>query len=540
MALVALWLGMSIPSYFRSVSPLVLEAAAQGTPTLLAQALDQVQSGRPGLAVRLLGVPGASTDPARAAEVSTAAAALVASQPAYRWSGGPAPFYEQFLRQAPFLREDETTVLPTLLPGEHRRELLGFLQQSPNRNVHDLLSTRELGGWQRFYPVYSNSGQPLDATILTAALLEQASALPDGLRQPLLEAARQAVQGEAAALGDLETIYIGILTLGRHLDWLSLKTMIGKLDSTQQLLFTAQSIQEDPARANILLAAYLNVDSVENLTGFLQRHGDRGWEALLTALGMGKGAVEAVLAFDKPVYQPPMLWQALPAFVRHSQQHFKGFAESQPRAALIGRLLAFGMCGFCLVGILRTIVLGLRPAQSHERRVLVNLDSLVGAVLVTILVWVMIEPGLLDFRPNEQGTLEIKLAQIIPEDTLSTNETEPIPMIDQVTILVLLLFFIIQMLVFIMCLLKIAEIRRQAFTPDVKLKLLENEENLFDLGLYVGLGGTVASLILVVLNIVDASLMAAYASTLFGIIFVATLKIGYLRPFRRRLILQKS
>ena len=49
-----------------------------------------------------------------------------------------------------------------------------------------------------------------------------------------------------------------------------------------------------------------------------------------------------------------------------------------------------------------------------------------------------------------------------------------------------------------------------------------------------------ASLTLVVLNIVDASLMAAYASTLFGIIFVAILKIGFLRPFRRRLILGQN
>ena len=67
---------------------------------------------------------------------------------------------------------------------------------------------------------------------------------------------------------------------------------------------------------------------------------------------------------------------------------------------------------------------------------------------------------------------------------------------------------------------------------------MDNEENLFDLGLYVGLGGTVLSLILVVLNIVDASLMAAYASTLFGIIFVAILKVGFVRPSRRKLILE--
>ena len=161
-----------------------------------------------------------------------------------------------------------------------------------------------------------------------------------------------------------------------------------------------------------------------------------------------------------------------------------------------------------------------------------------GAVLVTLLVWVLIEPGLLDFRPNEEGRLEIKLAQVTPADPLQTTENALETMIDQVTILVLLLFFILQLLVFIFGLIKIFEIRRQKVSPEKKLFLMDNEENLFDLGLYVGLGGTVLSLILVVLNIVDASLMAAYASTLFGIIFVAILKVGFVRPNRRKLILE--
>jgi hypothetical protein len=72
----------------------------------------------------------------------------------------------------------------------------------------------------------------------------------------------------------------------------------------------------------------------------------------------------------------------------------------------------------------------------------------------------------------------------------------------------------------------------------MKLRLIDNEENLFDFGLYVGLGGTVLSLILVAVGIVEASLMAAYASTLFGILFTAIFKVMHLRPYRRKLILE--
>ncbi|MGC9451527.1 MAG: hypothetical protein ACP5I4_08775, partial [Oceanipulchritudo sp.] len=459
---------------------------------------------------------------------------LLASHPAYHWSGGPAPFYEQFIGMAPFLREDETAVIPTLLPRENREKLLGFLEQSPSRNVQRILETRTLGGWQRFYPVYSVSGHPLDATILATALLEQAGAISTDLRKPLLEAIPE--DGSSAGpLNGLESIYVAVLTLGRHANWLQLRETVSHLESVQQLLFAAQSIQEDPARFPLLLSALMNVDSPEALVQYLHRHGERGWMSLETAIATGSGALTALLAFDKPVYQPPAFWNSLPPGIRQSQQAFKGFAEGYPGFAITGRALAFGLCGIFLVGILRVLVLGLRPTGSHERRVLINVDSLVGAVLVTMLVWIIIEPGLMDFRPNEQGTLRIKLAQMIPE--APSSQLESSAMIDQVTILVLLLFFVAQLLVFIFGLLKIAEIRRQKIEPQVKLHLLDNEENLFDLGLYVGLGGTVGSLILVVLNIVDASLMAAYASTLFGIIFVAVLKIGFLRPFRRQLIL---
>jgi hypothetical protein len=543
LAAAALWLGMAIPSYFRSVSPLVLEAAAAGSPGLLEQADEQLQAGRPGLAGALLqahAATGAAPDAAATARLRQ----LLEANPRYRWSGGPAPFYEQFLELAPHLRADETAVIPALLPAAHRQVLLRFLRQSPNQNVHHILGTRELAGWQRFYPVYSTSGHPLEATVLAAALLEQAGALPDGLRRGLLDAIAAAGESSPAdprALEEIESIYIGLLTLGRHADWLQLRDILGRLESTRDLLFVTKAVQEDPARLALTLAALRNSRATGPLIAYLLRHRERGWESLTTALGMGRGAVEALVQFDKPVYHPPRLWRALPQAVRGSQEAFKGFAETMPGIAIAARAAAFALCGFFLVGVLRVLVLRRPPRTDQRRRVLINLDSLVGGVLVMLLVWVMIEPGLLEFRPNEQGTLQIRLARILPQDTLSPTESESASaMIDQVTILILLLFLVMQLLVFIFGLLKIADVRRQAVPAEVKIRLLDNEDSLFDLGLYVGLGGTVASLILVVLNFVDASLMAAYASTLFGIIFVAILKVGFLRPFRRQLILLRN
>jgi len=72
----------------------------------------------------------------------------------------------------------------------------------------------------------------------------------------------------------------------------------------------------------------------------------------------------------------------------------------------------------------------------------------------------------------------------------------------------------------------------------MKLKLLENEDHLFDAGLYLGFVGTIVSLILVSMGAIRFSLMAAYSSTSFGIIFVCVFKIFNLRPARRRLLLE--
>ena len=67
---------------------------------------------------------------------------------------------------------------------------------------------------------------------------------------------------------------------------------------------------------------------------------------------------------------------------------------------------------------------------------------------------------------------------------------------------------------------------------------MQNEENLFDGGLYVGIAGTATALVLQVLGLIDANLLAAYSSNLFGIVCVALVKIRHVRPYKRQLIVE--
>jgi hypothetical protein len=109
---------------------------------------------------------------------------------------------------------------------------------------------------------------------------------------------------------------------------------------------------------------------------------------------------------------------------------------------------------------------------------------------------------------------------------------------DTSTLLSIGLFATLQIGMYLICLMKIREIARQPLSPLVKLKLMENEENLFDGGLYVGIAGTATALVLQVLRVIEPNLLAAYSSNLFGIICVALVKIRHVRPYKCALILE--
>jgi len=157
-----------------------------------------------------------------------------------------------------------------------------------------------------------------------------------------------------------------------------------------------------------------------------------------------------------------------------------------------------------------------------------------GFLLVVLL---LSEPFLA--QESQKGDFSLRLfpsmvGGAVPAGIAGIQQTIMNPII----LLTLLVFFVLQLLIYISCLVKLAEIRRQNIQPGMKLKLLENEDHLFDAGLYLGFVGTIVSLIVASLGLVKFSLMAAYSSTSFGIIFVVIFKIFHLRPARRKLLLE--
>jgi len=159
-----------------------------------------------------------------------------------------------------------------------------------------------------------------------------------------------------------------------------------------------------------------------------------------------------------------------------------------------------------------------------------------GFLLVVLL---LSEPFLAQESQRVEVPFRLRLPMVgtaVPARIANVNSS----IMNQLSLLTLLLFFVLQALIYVACLVKLAEIRRQNVAPRIKLRLLENEDHLFDAGLYLGFVGTIISLILVSLGVIKPSLMAAYSSTSFGIIFVSIFKIFHLRPERRKLLMESE
>ena len=105
------------------------------------------------------------------------------------------------------------------------------------------------------------------------------------------------------------------------------------------------------------------------------------------------------------------------------------------------------------------------------------------------------------------------------------------------SIIFIVIFAAIQGYVYYTCITKINEVKNGAGGPRLKLRLLENEDNLFDMGLYIGIAGTALMLaILIIFPKSGISVSAAYASNIFGILCVAVVKIFHVRQTRGELI----
>jgi len=534
LGIAAIGAALLVPAQLRCLDEEAVVRAGAPTRTVLVEAAEQLRLDKPGLAV-LLVKAGVAADVPGAAQASQELEAQMAARPVPAvW--GPTDSLLQQVCGKDGLKTDAGSVLEVILPSSRRAAALEFLQSLRRADDREVLRHRELANTVAFPPVSSASGQALDAAVLLTGLLMQAEAMRPALRQEIEVLAATANRGGDST--PIERVYLDLSSLAKRMTWDQLVWFLGRVKDLTSLRQLTSAIMRAPGELPVVFAALVMAESPDAVVTLLRDLPKTASADLRFALGTGKGGLDLLLARQQPIHRAPWRspWVALPGLAQLWSLLVWISTTSLAMALLFKYLLWFDGA-FCLA---RAFSL-LKPEPSDEEEPLVlpfarTLRQQTVAALALMLAVILTEPGLARTPAPVSAVIWVP-AKSRTVAAVETSEPKR-SMNPESNWLALAVFFTVQLAVYVIGLIKLREIKRQELPSALKLRVLDNEENLFDTGLYVGLGGTGLSLVLLALNLFTASPMIAYASTGFGVFFASLLKIVHVRSYRRRLILQ--
>jgi len=515
-----------LPVSLKSVSRGLLRSAGTGTLSVAAYGRDLVDSEKIGPARFLLEVAKGVGDP-RTEALQRALDDFATRQPALVAWGGWDPALDPLFNLRQKTGHDASTPIITFLITEHARDTVrAYLGNSGSAGVQAILKTRDVARTGRFVPANRPGGQPLDTLILLTGLLYQGGHLSPTLQRELRGLAVTAVSRND--LGDLEGFFLDLLSLGRRLDWTQLCELVSRTESVRTVGEYAHLSRVAPDQLPYIYSAALLSDSADRVASYLIRYGKTGAEDLRTALADGQGAVNLLLQRAVPVNRAP--GPSISAAAALVLEH--------PRLMLGLKYAGYFLGLFLLLRGLDLWIVA--PAGGSVTGHYQGARAGVLAVVMAALLIVATEPFLLKAAPSSEYRVRLSipmLASTASPPPATAQNSKPVTM-ETSTLVSIAIFAALQVGVYLACLRKLREIEVQDAPPLLKLRLMENEENLFDSGLYVGMMGTAAALVLQVVGVIEPNLLAAYSSNLFGIICVAIVKVRHVRTFKRHLILE--
>jgi hypothetical protein len=527
--------GLLVPSHLRAVDARVLEMTGAKGPALHREGLALLHLEKPGPAQMILeaveqtGAPGGK-------ELESSLRRFEETQPRLRIWGGTAPFLERLFEQSPPQSQEQSQPIMTVLVSRQALDASSAaLRQSRRPAVLEILRTRELTNTAIFPPASSPSGQPLEATIALAGLLYQQDHFTAGLRQEI-----EATVGAANRGGDvqaLENIYLDLLALGKRLNWNQLVHLLGHVPDSEGLRTTARMWRERESDLPLIYAAINSVESPRLVANYLDRFPETGLRDITFALKHGREAIRHAVEKQKPVHYPKI--RDFLVRLGPVRAAFDPLAQLSTDRPVLGFLTKYGLCllGGLLVGRAITYFSPTLVEEIIRYRPLLTGPQIAIGLSLLAFVFFFTESFVKQVTPKPELPFQINFP-VATAGVHATISNQSRTMSDKFSVGALLTFFVIQAIIYVFCRMKLAEIRGEPMTSKLKMKLLENEEHLFDAGLYFGFLGTVLSLIFFFLGVFGPSLMAAYSSTSFGIIFVSVLKIFHIRPYRRQLIME--
>jgi hypothetical protein len=537
LGLIMLGIGLMIPAHLRAVDARIVEKAGRKTTALVQQGLKLAGEKKLGAAQFLLRAADEEGISGRE-QLQEAVTNLAAVHPGYLIWGGSEPHLEiLFETESRKPRPTPEPFTDFIVRLENRSRVLALLQASSRPIVLEVLRCRELTNTVLFPPSHSASGQALDAAVSVCGLLLDENHFSAGLSN--------AIQGMAFEANvrhnsqPLEQFLLDLMSVGQRLNWGQLVEFVGPIEDTETLRLQANLVRRAGAELPVLFTAVELTGNAKGVAKYLMNYSQTGLKDLGGSFRYGAGGINELLQRNQRLYSSGSTEQiATRAGVGSLSQFAVDYCWRKPWSSRILKWVLFLAGGFLLAAALHCVRPAALELPSYVRGFHVAREILF-ALGFLVVVLLLSEPFLSQDSQKMEFPFRLQLpmvGQAVPAAIASAKRT----LMDQKSLLTLLLFFVLQGLIYTACVVKLAEIRRQRVMPRIKLRLLENEEHLFDAGLYVGFAGTIISLILVSMNVIQPSLMAAYGSTSFGIIFVSIFKIFHLRPARRRLLLESE
>lgn len=527
-------LAAGIPAYFFECDRRTVAAAGEGTPSPLDIAgiyLDASKISTASLIAKESGTLG---------EISEAVEKQYSAHPQWVAAGGNEPFFEAYYSSVPETpaRMSPAPLYSVLAASDSRKKLLDFLAQADSGLVKKFISMRGMNP-AIFPPVYSSAGAPLEAALLINALMAQAG---DFDRRFLLDIASIMDLSEKSPekKEEFEKYCLATLAFAKGYDWTIVRSIFSHFSSAGEAYGFARVYESAPTRdyKNVLLAGMFECGSPSMCSRYLDGADPRRWEDFRYAFLHGEGALAFLLESSSPIYSDSAFARFLSPVCSPIKEALAPYVAKFPAAALSAKVALAVIGGYFFIrGFLRIFQPERDTPSWHSPLALAR--GLLEALAAALVFFLLAEPNAFAANSVENAPApELRFAfekviNTIGEETMNFET-------DTATIAAVALFFVLQLTVYVFCLIRLSMIKRIKAPAKLKMQLLENEETLFDLGLYIGLGGTVFSLILLTMGIVTASLMAAYASTLFGILFTALVKTMHVRRYKRRLLLEAA
>jgi hypothetical protein len=512
--------GLLVPAFLRAVDVAIVQRAGRDTPAMAGQGLSFVNQQNLGTAWLYLQAAQAEGISGRE-DLGLAVTNALRTHPDWLPWGNNNALARLFT--GGYSASD--TFTEVIIRRANREVALEVLRGSPNPTVQQLLRSRELTDTVFFPPLQSASGQAFDVAVTIGGLLLMDGRLTTELGDHIYKLASTANRsGKSPAL---EQVLMDLMSLGQRLNWDQLVAFTSRIEDAGTLHTLADQVRAAGAQLPVLFSAVVLSGRPAAVARYLSHYEPTGMTDLGYSLRFGAGGVNELLSRDQMLYR-----------TGYGHLLASGCSLRLPWLALALKWLAYLSSGFLLAMALhfaRPAVSSLeRPLQVRGFHVVREILFALGFLLVVLL---LSEPFLAQDTRKEPFAFRLHVPTTGNVVLAGFARAHP-NIMNNMILLTLLLFFVLQGLIYIACLVKLAEIRRQSVPPRMKLKLLENEDHLFDAGLYLGFVGTILSLILVSMGIIKFSLMAAYSSTSFGVVFVCVFKIFHLRPARRRLLME--